>query len=123
MSMISSVVGRVVTELEEKNGGFSRCRFGFKCGKEDQYVTLKFWHDRVNMNALQYVKMGKELFVSGVTSVSEYKGKIYVDISVNSFTFLGSPSGNGSKDTQKAKTEIASKTDDDVQGNGGEIPF
>lgn len=109
MSLIVSGLGTVCNDLEEKNG-FSRCRFAFRNGKEDDYIGLKFWHNDVNTEALKYIKKGRELFISGRLSLHEYKEKLYVDVNVQDFTF-----------TRKSNDSTTKKADDDERT--GHIPF
>jgi len=109
MSLIVSGLGVICSDMEEKNK-FSRCRFVFKNGRDEQYVGLKIWHSDIKPEVLQYLKKGKEIFISGRLDVHDFNEKRYVDVVVNDFTFTRQP--------PKQRTD-----DEPVDDQSKSIPF
>jgi single-stranded DNA-binding protein len=80
--------------------------------KQTEFVSLTFWHSETSLNALQYIKKGSGLVVSGELYLSRKGESTYVNLDVKSFSFLSTGSNsNGKSKTQSPEvTTKATKT-------------
>lgn len=107
-----TLVGRLGQdpELQTSQGGKSYCKFSIATndGFGDNKKTN--WHSCTAFGKVadiinQYTKKGSELAVSGTLDYNKHEDKIYTNILVNDFTFIG---GNNSQSNleQQAKSVI-----------------
>ena len=96
MSNSFSFVGRIGKDAVTRIAGnttatsFSLANnVGFGDKQTTLWVNCTVWGDRGSKSA-QYIKKGGQLWVTGELSQREYEGKLYLELNVSQFDYVGS---------------------------------
>ena len=82
------------------------------------FITAKFW-EKSGEIVEQYVKKGKNLFISGELRRNEYNGKTFLELNADRMEFL--PGGTSQKRSETQTTQTTKSTAEPVDED--DIPF
>jgi len=111
-------------ELKTSQGGKSFCKFsiatndGFGDNKKTNWHSCTAFGKGAEI-INQYVKKGSEISISGSIDYNKHEDKIYTNILVNNFTFIGGKSENTTSQQQAPATSFEPVAEDNESG----LPF